>query len=230
MKFLQKSFLVMVVLSLFFISSVSLVCGEEFFVKSGNAIVVPEGSVATGFTAEININSGKTGIDSYNWGWKIVNTDNSTSYQYWDRPYKQTGSLGELVLSAGKYYLYIDRGDNKIVDINLSYSLRDDNYRRYFIPSRHHGYTVYDFDDEIYMYGSGDCGYFRVKYSDEPYFFVDTPSYIRVDDRYNSRYFDTAEGYYIFDGTEEDPILFDEDDEVIIVDEGDGQLIIVEEY
>ena len=181
-------------------------------------------------TAEIEIDSGKAGLDYYNYCWEIVNTDHSVVYHYCARPCKQTGPLSELVLTPGRYYVYASRGDNKKVDIKLSYDLSGDSHRRYVIPSEHSGYTVYDFDDEVYMYGSGDCGYYRVRYSEEPYFFVETPSYIRVDDRYRARYFDTPEGYYIFDGREGEPILFDKDDEVIIVDDGDGHLVIVEEY
>ena len=227
MKFVEKLFFLTLVLSLFLV--VSSASADEYFAKT-EVITIPEGFVATGFAAEVDVDSGIGGVPFCKWGWKIVNTDNSSAYEYRAKPVKQTGPLSELVLCPGKYYVYLDMGANKLVDLKVSYDLVDDSFYRYVHPSRHHGYTVYDFDNEVYMYGSGDCGYFRVKDNEEPYFFVETPAYIRVDDRYESRYFDTPEGYYIFDGREMDPVLFDTDDEVIIVDDGDGQIIIVEEY
>ena len=49
MKFFEKSIFVMLVLSLFLVSSMALVMGAESYTGADNVILVPEGEVATGF-------------------------------------------------------------------------------------------------------------------------------------------------------------------------------------
>jgi len=221
-------FLVVILISFVFFAFIGQANAAKFS-KTG-VIKVPEGFIGLKFNSVFNVHSGKKGIPFYLWSWKIVTSNGSTVYQYWGgKPPKHLGPLSHLVLGPGTYYIHVDKGENQKINLKVNYDLIDNSSKRYIIPSGHYGYTVYDFDKEENLFFSGDCGYFKVKNSYRPYFFLKSPAYISLDDRKEAHYITTPDGYYIFDGRKGEPILFDKDDNVVIVDDGDGRIVIVED-
>ncbi len=226
---MRRTIWITLLVSLVVIGFIAQANAAPSFVKS-QTIKIPKGFVATKFNAEFSVASGKSGLPFYMWDWKIVNSDGSTVYRYWDaNPPIQSGPLAKLVLAPGTYYVYVNKGSNLRVTLKVNYEVMDNSIGRYAIPAGHAGYTVHDFDKEEVLFFSGDCGYFKVKNYNRPYYFVETPSYINLDNRTEPLYFATPDNYYIFDGGDGHPILYDKDDKVVIVDNGDKKLLIVED-
>ncbi|MEQ8168248.1 MAG: hypothetical protein ABRQ38_05085 [Candidatus Eremiobacterota bacterium] len=225
---MRRTIWITLLVSLVVIGFIAQANAAPSFVKS-QTIKIPKGFVATKFNAQFSVASGKSGLAFYMWDWKIVNSDGSTVYRYRDaNPPMQSGPLSKLVLAPGTYYVYVNKGSNLRVTLKINYEVIDNSIGRYAIPAGHAGYTVHDFDREEVLFFSGDCGYFKVKDNSRPYYFVETPSYINLDNRTEPLYFATPDNYYIFDGGDGIPILYDKDDKVVIVDNGDKKLIIVE--